>query len=183
MARDGRKTGGRDFKPGNTYSKGLASRSIGVIRQYNRELVQEIMNNALAMSREELEIKVKDKTLPVLDGMVFKICHLGISTGDQVRMNFLLDRLIGKVREETPNPFADLKSMPTAQLIELAKEAIEIINQHGGFIDATRPKQIEESSREEYQEGRGSGQAEEASSSDRSGDSSQEWGKDPEKAW
>jgi hypothetical protein len=55
----------------------------------------------LKLNLEELEILVKDRTIPALTQWAARIALHGIKQGDQRRLDFMFDRLIGKVPQPT----------------------------------------------------------------------------------
>lgn len=58
------------------------------------------LSEYLALSLPELELVLKDRTKPAMDLWVARIVLIGIKNGDQVRLNFMFDRLIGRVKEQ-----------------------------------------------------------------------------------
>lgn len=58
------------------------------------------LSEYLKLSLPELEIAIKDRTKPAMDIWIARIVLLGIKNGDQVRLNFMFDRLIGKVTDK-----------------------------------------------------------------------------------
>jgi len=51
------------------------------------------------ITTDELEKIVEDKTGTVMDQMIAKVCYAAFIDGDYTRLNFLLDRAVGKVKE------------------------------------------------------------------------------------
>lgn len=68
-------------------------------RILNRIAFERICNQYLHLSKDELEDIVRRKETPVIELMVASVVIKAIKSGDQHRLNFLLDRLIGKVPE------------------------------------------------------------------------------------
>lgn len=52
------------------------------------------------LSGDELKVKMADKTLPSIDLVVIRILAMAIEKGDFARLNFLLERTIGKVKDQ-----------------------------------------------------------------------------------
>lgn len=48
----------------------------------------------------ELEAAMKDRTKEAMDLWIIRIVLLGIKNGDHIRLNFMFDRLIGKVTDK-----------------------------------------------------------------------------------
>jgi hypothetical protein len=67
------------------------------IRKLNRDDFERILNKFLGLDITKMTMILKDPTTTILELMVGKICLEAIKTGDQVRLSFILDRLLGKV--------------------------------------------------------------------------------------
>jgi hypothetical protein len=65
----------------------------------NRPVVERFFAAYMAMSLYELETKLKDKNLTVLEMMVGRLCLEAMKSGDQSRFDFVLNRTIGKVMD------------------------------------------------------------------------------------
>jgi len=121
----GKKTGGRNFKPGETGNpngRPPVPYEIRELRKHNRLEVEETFSKYLRMTAKELEEAAKSPYTSALDGMVIAVIMKAVQNGDQWRLNFLLDRVIGKV----PDRVADADGQPLMatfiDLIRLAKE-------------------------------------------------------------
>lgn len=68
----------------------------------------------LQMSKEDLLAITKNDTLKVMDHWVARICELGIEHGDAQRLNFMFDRIIGKVTDKVEH------SVPKPTIITLS---------------------------------------------------------------
>lgn len=102
----GKKTGGRDFQPGHP---GMGGRprlpaDVKAARASNRLLFEQILHKYVHMSGEELNRKLKDTSLPMLEGVVAKILAKAFNEGDFRRAEFILDRLIGKPVDQPDIP-------------------------------------------------------------------------------
>lgn len=62
---------------------------------------QEIMNDLIQLPREEIEEIAENPKTSVFRAMLARIMVEAIKCGDQTRLNFILDRLIGKVADST----------------------------------------------------------------------------------
>ena len=58
------------------------------------------LSGYLKLSLDELSVIVKDRSKPAMDIWIATIVFMGIKHGDQQRLNFMFDRLIGKVTEK-----------------------------------------------------------------------------------
>jgi hypothetical protein len=111
MARNGVKTGGRDFKKGvspNPKGATPVPEEVRVARKLNKVEFERIANTYFSMTKEQLHKAKEFKETKVLDLIVISIMLKAITTGDHYRLNFLMDRLIGKV----PQPISDPDGKP-----------------------------------------------------------------------
>ena len=67
--------------------------------KYNSEVIKGLLAQCLDKGVRELEEILKDKNNKVIDHLIGRIALMGIVNGDPVRFNFILDRMIGKVKE------------------------------------------------------------------------------------
>ncbi len=100
-----KKTGGRDFKPGNKAGVGHGRPKISeeerTIRDASRQKLSAVMNKFInGWSFEQLMAFVQDKTNDVFEVMVARMIMKGIASGDPKQMNFFMDRLVGPVAKE-----------------------------------------------------------------------------------
>ena len=64
-----------------------------------RVLFEEIINRFILLSRDEIREKLTAKETPALVLMVLAVMHEAVGKGDQMRLDFILNRMIGKVPE------------------------------------------------------------------------------------
>lgn len=104
----GRKTGGRDFKPGkewtgNTKGAPHLPDDIRKMRRFSKQEFERTTNKFLQMAPDEIYkyIPKKGTSAPegatVGDVLIASVIVRAIYGGDHRRLGFLLDRLIGKV--------------------------------------------------------------------------------------
>lgn len=100
----GIKTGGKNFEPGNPGGPGAPKipEEIKQARKLNRLEFERVLNKYIHMQLGALRKIIEDPTTPVLDGVVCKILVKGFNEGDPRRLEFVIDRLIGKVKEYEP---------------------------------------------------------------------------------
>jgi hypothetical protein len=134
MAR-GIKTGGRDFVKGDPRAgRPPLPSDLKQARAYSKAEVQASLSRFLRMNIDELKAAVLDPRRPVIDHLVGSICVKGIKHGDHARLNFLLDRLIGKVKDEDDATLRvaaiamQMQTLSPEQVIRLANEAIARIS-------------------------------------------------------
>lgn len=69
-------------------------------RLVNSNLFEHTIYKYLGLSVAELNVLLKDNTIPARDMVVIRILALAIQHGDTARLNFLLERTIGKVADK-----------------------------------------------------------------------------------
>jgi hypothetical protein len=102
MAR-GKKTGGRDFTKGQvTNPKGRPKIPDDVKQARKLTTLQLIttFNKLIYMTDTDLKAHYQDSKTPVFERIVCKVLHLAEMKGDHYRLDFVLDRLIGKVTDK-----------------------------------------------------------------------------------
>jgi hypothetical protein len=106
-----RKTGGKDFKPGNPGGPGRPELppALKEARRLNKTEFELVVNKYLWCSLEELEKLAKEKSLPVMEAWIVSIMARGVSTGDWGGNEWIAQRLMGKVKDQVeltmPKPF------------------------------------------------------------------------------
>jgi hypothetical protein len=100
MARDGTKTGGKDFQIGNAGGPGKPKLPDDVkqARKLNKIEFERVLNEAIHLNGFEIKTRLSDPTTPAIEMLILKIIAMGINKGDERRLNFILDRLIGQVK-------------------------------------------------------------------------------------
>ncbi len=117
----GFKAGGKDWKPGesgNPNGRPKVPSDVKQARKLNKVKVERILNRFLAMDRQELERIKTDPSTPILDLFVAGLVAKGVSQGDHKRLEFIFDRLVGKVTEKVHHSV----SRPNASPEEIEKE-------------------------------------------------------------
>lgn len=140
----GKKTGGRNFEPGqsgNPSGSSNLAKKLGNIRKLNQAQVSEILNRFVTMSLEDVVEFANDKSNPSIEILVATILIHGIKGGDPTRLTFLLDRLIGKVKEQHEHTFL---GNVNAAIVDKIKE-IEKANSKGGtYAEKTTEEDVSE---------------------------------------
>lgn len=87
------------FGPGNKFSKGRqpVEPEIKAARKLTRDEFERLVNKYMTASKEEIEAARKDPKLTMLEAMILSIVHKAIVLGDEKRLQFLLDRTIGRI--------------------------------------------------------------------------------------
>lgn len=135
---NGIKTGGRDFQPGqsgNPAGRPTVPEELKAARRLNKTTLERILNEYIHLPMVELAEKVKDPSTPAIELMVAKVLHEAIKRGDEKRLGFILDRLVGAVKktvaveggDEESNPIrlANMTNAERAQLIKIARGEVE----------------------------------------------------------
>ncbi len=95
----GKKTGGKDFGLGGAAGPGRPAlpSDIKDARSLNRQEVERTINSFLYMNKVDIEKKLSDKTTTMLEALVGSIILKALATGDQNRMNFLIEQVLGSL--------------------------------------------------------------------------------------
>lgn len=119
----GRKTGGRDFKPGqsgNPSGRPELPAEIKGARVLNKLELELVLTKYLRCSVSDLRENKDNQELSSLDQIAINIILKAIDYGDPIRLNFLLDRLIGKVPQKISDPDGGPLGGAFADFIRLA---------------------------------------------------------------
>ncbi len=98
----GKKTGGRDFEPGNSASPGRPQlpEDLKQARKLNKAEFERIANKFLFLSPQDARDILEDPTSTMLDHLVASIFVRGVQDGSHQHLEFILNRLIGKVSDK-----------------------------------------------------------------------------------
>jgi hypothetical protein len=113
MAKDGTKSGGRDFKPGqsgNPYGRPPIPADLKAARAESKEALERSLHECAKRSLKEIKELTKDASLSGLEALVVSIWSRAVENADYQRANFLLERMLGKVPEQV-NHSGSLHSM------------------------------------------------------------------------
>lgn len=87
------------FKPGeNGYQKTIPP-DIREARKLNKIEIERILNEYLMSPIGELQSALRDPMKSTIEVLVISVLLTAIKRGDHDRLNFVLDRLIGKVKD------------------------------------------------------------------------------------
>jgi hypothetical protein len=108
---DKRLTNLKPFKPGqsgNPKGKKPTPQDLKDARKLNTVSVARILNKFSNMPVSEIKAELERADCPTLEFMIGKVMVECLKAGDYQRLNFILDRMIGKVTEKmevkTPRP-------------------------------------------------------------------------------
>lgn len=123
------------FKPGqsgNPNGRPPVPAEIKEARKMTRAEVEEILNRYLQMDLGELNRKLlkmqadvqaqRDTGIPMIEAMILTLTNKALVEGDHVRLDFLLDRIIGPVEkkisviDETPRDVIPIALTPDEKL-------------------------------------------------------------------
>ena len=81
------------------------------------------------MTAEDSVELLKDPNTPLIELIIAKIVDKALNQGDDKRLEFILNRLLGKVKDEVDiNNFrSHIEQMPESQIIDLGKDAIKFL--------------------------------------------------------
>lgn len=115
MAR-GKKTGGRDFKPGqvaNPLGAGAGDPVMKAIRRLTHAQLAEVGCLIIEQNPEKLKDIMKDPASTSIKVWFAAICLKGIQKGDAHAMDVLMNRIVGKVKEKVDLTSSDGSMTPT----------------------------------------------------------------------
>ena len=127
----GKKTGGKNFKPGvsgNPAGSLPLPEDIKKARKLNQKELERSVNKFLYMNAAEIKESAADKECSMFDRIVGSIITAAVEKSDHTRLEFILNRMIGKVQDKlevtTPKPFIISKSDGTQVICgaEIEKE-------------------------------------------------------------
>ena len=99
----GKKTGGKNFEKGHPPTPGggrpRVPEDVKLARQMNKEEFTRLCNKYVNCGADELKAIMKDPTTPAIVLIVVQILAKGIQHGDDRRLRFFLDYMIGKPTE------------------------------------------------------------------------------------
>lgn len=113
----GRKTGGRDIKPGQVLNpNGRPKKDFGVkiSQQYTQNELIVSISRLIKKNADELRAVLKDPSTPACDAVIASVMIKSIIKGDMTQFDSVLNRVIGKVKDRVivenlpANPYEDM---------------------------------------------------------------------------
>jgi len=95
---------------------------IKTVREFRRVELERMLNELMFLTKQQLADKIKDPDLSVVETMLCSIAAKAITGADQQRLDFLLNRLIGKVQDKVSHEHQHNFVLPSPQ------EAREILD-------------------------------------------------------
>ena len=131
----GKKSGGRDFVKGEVIPGPGRPRLSDEAKEYRKLTLDDyikLVTKTINMDVDQLNEVLKDKKATVLEKYVAKIAQLGGHGGDVNRLGFLLDRLIGPVKQKVDHTSSDGSMQPKGvdikvDLSKLSLEELEML--------------------------------------------------------
>ncbi len=122
----------KDNQPANKGRKKLP-RDLAVANSLTKAKLEGLLNLHLWMTEKELNKVVKDAKTPMISKAIASIIAKAIENGDDRRLTFILDRLIGKPKEEIDITayMVGLKKMTTIDVIDMGAEAMKFLKEKG----------------------------------------------------
>lgn len=113
---------------GNPSGRPKEPADLGELRKLTQAQFQRLLFRFVRMPLPDLKRKLENPETPVLDLMIGRVVFRAIKDGDYKRLDFLLDRMIGKVKEHievTENAeLAELRKLSLSELIIFVKTNI-----------------------------------------------------------
>jgi len=127
----GKKTGGRDFakgghQPANRGRPPSLPIDLKMANDLTKTKLRGILNKYLWMAHDEINLIIETKSAPMIELVVAQIIVKAAVQGDSFRLNFILERMVGKVKEEIDlNTYhSKLQNMSDSEVIDLGAQAL-----------------------------------------------------------
>lgn len=118
---------GKPFQKGNNFgshhSKKLPEDLLGV-KTLTPEYFQRTIALLMEKTNEEIISIADNPQAPAREGMIAQVIAQILKSGDPMRFEFLLNRTIGKVKDQQDINI-NLRAMPTQDLLALGQEAMK----------------------------------------------------------
>ena len=96
-------------------------------KKLTKQQAQALLIEFMQMDIDDLEAILKDKKRKVIEHIIGRIALMAIKHGDHARLSFVLDRLIGKVKDEVEHSVYRplVIERPNGDVIELTAERVK----------------------------------------------------------
>ena len=123
---------GKPFEKGNKKGQGngrpKTSPEEKKLSRLTRNKFNTIVRTYLDLNREELKKVATNTKTPALDLMVVSVMNRAITTGDEKKMNWFLEQLFGRLKENKKIELSgSLDSRSSIDLKKLSKEELEAL--------------------------------------------------------
>lgn len=129
-----RKTGGKNFHPGENGYQKTVPEDLRQARKLTKTEIELILYKYLDKPIGELMAEVKDPMKPTIEILVMSVLITAIKKGDHDRLNFVLDRLIGKVKDNVDHTIKLSFHEQCVEFIESIEAKYDRIEQKGEFV-------------------------------------------------
>lgn len=110
----GKKTGGRNFAPGNKLGgRPPTPPELKAARRLTKTAFEALINRHLWANDDELAATLEDPAVPAVEKLLASILAEGIRVGDAGRMEWIAQRLIGKVKD-----VVELETKPVMRVLD-----------------------------------------------------------------
>lgn len=98
-------------------------------RELTKKHLEGLLNKHLWLTKIEAKALVEHPETPLLEVLIASIVDKAVNHGDEKRLDFILNRLIGKVSEQIDinSYMGNLQKMSETQIIDLGKDAIKFL--------------------------------------------------------
>lgn len=115
------KTFWKKGQSGNPKGRVKLPEEVKEAKRLNRASMEAALNKFLTWETDKLAEFLRDTKNPVLDMIIAKILIEAMKKGDQMRLNFLFDRLIGKVQDKVEH------TLPKPTVVKLFGEDAALV--------------------------------------------------------
>lgn len=108
-------------------------------RKLNKQETVRILTDFWFYTKEQLNAKLQDPEATLGELAIGKILANAIAKGDPVRLNFILERIVGKVKEDIEITGKDggpielsrkFKDLPDAELLKMLPDAVKLLKEN-----------------------------------------------------
>lgn len=100
MARNGTKTGGRNFKKGQSGNPGGMTKEQAKARHLTKETLKDLLNTLAGATMDDLRMIMDKRDTTALTRMIISGILSADASGDWRQIELVLQRLVGKVKDE-----------------------------------------------------------------------------------
>lgn len=99
--------GVKGFTKGNGFGQGRPKKpsEVRLAEKVSKNEVMLTLSKFMRLPVDELTAIAEDTSRPAMENWIAKICIMGMEKGDQFRLDFIFNRLIGKVTDKIEHAF------------------------------------------------------------------------------
>lgn len=124
----GKKTGGKDWKPGEapkSPGRPPLPKEILAARRLDKDAFERILHEFMHMTKEQIQERLKRADTPMIELMVGSVFVKSVQAGDPHRFQFLLERLLGRAPLRVEHTGADGGPIRTRNEQDMSDEELE----------------------------------------------------------